>query len=192
MAGPSAAVPGYVASPTGGTGPGPAVAQGAGFGRIRRHEPVLFDYVFAYRGYLADSTRIYALGELPDPLVRGHAAMLDIQALLQREAKAGKRAGDIYAMALEHAESLGFGNHFMGAGDRRIRFVGHGIGLELDEYPFLARGQKMELQEGMVVALEPKLVFPGIGVVGIENTHLVTREGLSRLTLFPDEIVQID
>jgi Xaa-Pro aminopeptidase len=76
----------------------------------------------------------------------------------------------------------------MGVGDKRIRFVGHGIGLELDEYPFLAQGQSLTLQEGMTVAVEPKVVFPGVGVVGIENTHVVTREGLERLTCYPDGI----
>ena len=80
---------------------------------------------------------------------------------------------------------------FMGAGSERIRFVGHGIGLEVDEYPFLAAGQNLELQEGMTVALEPKLIFPDKGVVGIENAHLVTPNGLEQLGRFPDEIVVI-
>jgi methionine aminopeptidase len=59
----------------------------------------------------------------------------------------------------------------MGAGDDRIRFIGHGVGLEVDEFPFLAEGQKTRLQEGMTIALEPKMIFPGKGVVGIENTR---------------------
>lgn len=75
-------------------------------------------------------------------------------------------------------------------GGERIKFVGHGIGLELDEYPFLGRGQGLRLQAGMVVALEPKAVIPGKGVVGIENTHLVTDAGLEQLTRF-DEAIQI-
>ena len=69
--------------------------------------------------------------------------------------------------------------------------MGHGIGLEIDEYPFLVKGQDLPFQSGMVVALEPKLIFPGEGVVGIENTHLVTDDGLEQLTKFPDEIVII-
>jgi Xaa-Pro aminopeptidase len=70
--------------------------------------------------------------------------------------------------------------YFMGSGNRRIRFIGHGVGLELDEYPFLAKGQQMVLEEGMTLALEPKLIYPGIGVVGIENTHVVTKNGLNK------------
>jgi len=67
-------------------------------------------------------------------------------------------------------------------------FFGHGVGIELDEYPFLAKGQKIPLQANMVIALEPKLVFPGKGVVGIENTHVVRPDGLQPLTSYSDEI----
>jgi Xaa-Pro aminopeptidase len=75
------------------------------------------------------------------------------------------------------------------AGRERIRFVGHGIGLEVDEYPFLAAGQDLQLQEGMTIALEPKVIFPGKGVVGIENTHVVTQNGLEQLSSFMEEII---
>jgi Xaa-Pro aminopeptidase len=77
------------------------------------------------------------------------------------------------------------------AGRERIRFVGHGIGLEVDEFPFLAFGQELQLQAGMTIALEPKLIFPGKGVVGIENTHVVTEEGLEQLGSFQEEIIII-
>jgi Xaa-Pro aminopeptidase len=79
----------------------------------------------------------------------------------------------------------------MGVGKERIRFVGHGIGIELDEYPFLASGQKLELQEDMTLALEPKLIFPGQGVVGIENTHRVTRDGLEQFGQYEENIIVI-
>jgi len=78
---------------------------------------------------------------------------------------------------------------FMGADGQRVRFIGHGIGIELDEFPFIASGQTLVLEEGMVIALEPKLIFPGEGVVGIENTHLVTAQGLEKLTRFDDGII---
>ena len=192
MCGASGAVPSYMASPTGGTGVSTAVAQGAGFGLIRAHEPILVDYVFAYKGYISDHTRIFSIGALPDDLMRAHGAMLSIQAAIVREAKPGIAAGRIYEIAVELARKAGYSENFMGAGDdQRIRFVGHGVGLELDEYPFLAAGQKMLLQEGMVIALEPKLIFPGKGVVGIENTHLVTPNGLQQLTVFEENIVVI-
>jgi len=191
LSGPSGAVPSYLASPTGGGGVSPAVAQSAGFRAIKRHEPVLVDYVFAYRGYISDHARIFSIGRLPDELVQAHAAMLDLQGRIQSMAKPGIASGAIYDFALDFAKTHGLGDHFMGVGRERIRFVGHGVGLELDEFPFLNAGQTMELQENMVIALEPKLVFPGRGVVGIENTHLVTQNGLEQLGQYPNEITVI-
>ncbi|MGA8240417.1 MAG: Xaa-Pro peptidase family protein, partial [Desulfobacterales bacterium] len=159
MAGPSAAVPSYLASPTGGAAVSPAVAQGPGFRPIRRREPILFDYVFAHQGYLSDHTRIFAIEGLPDELLQAHQAMLTVQAMVKKEAKPGVRTGDVYEMAVAMATELGYADNFMGVGDRRIRFIGHGIGIELDEYPFLAQGQRLEFQQNMIVALEPKLIF---------------------------------
>jgi Xaa-Pro aminopeptidase len=189
MAGPSAAVPSYLASPTGGTSVSAAVAQGAGFRRIGRNEPVLLDYVFAWQGYISDHTRIFCVGRAPQELVDAHARMIDIQEQIKTLATPGTAAGDLYAAAVEMAGKRGLGDYFMGAGDDRIRFIGHGVGLELDEFPFLAKGQRTELKAGMVIALEPKLIFPGKGVVGIENTHVVTTSGLEQLTHADQEIV---
>lgn len=190
LTGPPAAVPSYLASPTGGPGLNPAVAQGAGFSPIRKNEPILLDYVFAWNGYIADHTRIFTIGRLSDDLLTAHAAMLEIQKAVKQAARPGVLAGALYQLAVEMADDLGYGQWFMGADDNRIRFVGHGVGLELDEYPFLARGQEMPLETGMVLALEPKLIIPGKGVVGIENTHLVTADGLEQLTCC-DESVQM-
>ncbi len=191
LAGPSGALPSFLSSPTGGAGTGPAVAQGPGFRPIRTHEPVLVDYVFALSGYYSDHARIFSIGDLPDELMAAHAAMLDVQALIKRAAKPGVKSGDIYDLALKRATELGYGEYFMGIGKKRIRFVGHGLGVELDEYPFLAAGQRLELQENMTLALEPKLILPEKGVVGIENTHVVTKDGLEQLGHFQDEVVII-
>ena len=165
--------------------------QGAGFKKIQRNEPILVDYVFALNGYLSDHTRIFCLGELSDQLRAGQEAMLDIQERVKEQARPGVASGDIYALMVSLAEQKGYGEWFMGVGERRIRFTGHGIGLELDEFPFLAKGQKLKLEKNMVIALEPKLIIPGQGVVGIENTHQVTESGLVPLTLSPDSITFI-
>jgi Xaa-Pro aminopeptidase len=191
LSGPSGAVPSFLSSPTGGSGASPAVAQGPGFKTIQRHEPVLVDYMFAYNGYLSDHARIFSLGALPGDLIAAHAAMLEIQQMVKELARPGVRSGELYDRALEKTKALGYGDHFMGVGPERIRFVGHGIGLEVDEYPFLAADQKLELQLGMTVALEPKLIFPDKGVVGIENTHVVTKDGLEQLGKFPEDVIVI-
>lgn len=191
MAGPQAALPSFLASPTGGLGAGPAVAQGASFAPIRKGEPILIDYTFCCQGYISDCTRIFAVGGLPERLGKAYMAMLDVEGIVKRTARAGVSAGEVYAAAVERAEALGYGDRFMGAGPDRIRFVGHGVGLELDEYPFLAKGQEMVLKSGMVIAVEPKLILPGEGVVGIENTHVVRDDGLETLTRSPDRITVV-
>jgi Xaa-Pro aminopeptidase len=191
LSGATGAVPSYLSSPTGGVGASPAIAQGPGFKPIQRHEPVLVDYIFSYNGYLSDHTRIFSLGSLPSELTDGHAAMLEVQRLVKKLAKPGVKTGHIYNQALELTEDIGYADHFMGVGNERVRFIGHGIGLEVDEYPFLAAGQQLELQAGMVIALEPKLIFPGKGVVGIENTHVVTNDGLDQLGRFPEDIIVV-
>ncbi len=191
LSGASAAIPSFLASPTGGGAQNPAVAQGPGFTQLAAHEPILLDYVFALDGYLSDHTRIFSIGPLPDDLQSAHAAMLDLQEQVKAAAKPGVAAGDLYELGCDIASRKGYADNFMGAHAGRIRFIGHGVGLELDEFPFVAKGQKMPLVEGMVIALEPKLIFPGKGVVGIENTHVVTKDGLHQLGRYPDEIAML-
>ena len=191
LSGAAGAVPSFLASPTGGVGASPAVAQGPGFKTIQRHEPVLVDYIFSHNGYLSDHTRIFSLGSLPPELKDAHAAMLEVQKTVKRQARPGMKTGDIYKHAVQKVRDLGYADNFMGVGDDRVRFIGHGIGLEVDEFPFLAAGQQLELRAGMTIALEPKLVFAGKGVVGIENTHVVTDDGLRQLGRFPEEIIEI-
>ncbi len=186
LSGDGAAVPSYLASPTGGKGVSPVIAQGAGRKKIARNETVLVDYVFALDGYLSDHTRIFSLGAPPARLQAAHQAMVALQDEVKGVAKPGMVSGDLYELMLARAGEAGYAEAFMGAGERRIRFTGHGIGLELDEFPFIAKGQRLPLAAGMIIALEPKAIFPGLGVAGIENTHLVTDNGLETLTRFAD------
>jgi Xaa-Pro aminopeptidase len=188
MAGDAAAVPSYLASPTGGPGVSSVIGQGAGFRKIGVREPVLVDYVFALDGYISDHARIFSIGPVSAELQAAHEAMLAIQEEIKVQARPGVPTGEIYELMVALAEKKGYQQYFMGVGERRIRFTGHGVGLELDEYPFIAKGQQLVLAAGMIIALEPKTIFPGKGVVGIENTHLVTDHGLEPLSRFPDGI----
>ncbi|MGD9732360.1 MAG: M24 family metallopeptidase [Desulfamplus sp.] len=189
MSGASAAVPSYMASPTGGQGTTVATSQGSGFNKIGKNEPVLVDYVFALNGYLCDNTRIFSIGSVDDQLLRAHEAMLKVQTAAMQSGVPGMAAGELYELMVKEAESTGYEEFFMGIGDKKIRFTGHGIGMELDEFPFIAKGQTLKLQEGMTLALEPKVIMPGKGVVGIENTFVVTRSGLKSLTRYPENII---
>ncbi|MBF0235245.1 MAG: aminopeptidase P family protein [Desulfamplus sp.] len=189
MSGSSAAVPSYMASPTGGYGPGVASSQGAGFNKIGKNEPVLVDYVFALNGYLSDHARIFSIGAVSDELSKAHEAMLKVQKVAMEAGRPGVATGELYELMLNQAKSSGYEEYFMGTGERKIRFTGHGIGLELDEFPFIAKGQTLVLKEGMTLALEPKAIMPGKGVVGIENTFVVTDKGLKSMAHYPEDII---
>jgi Xaa-Pro dipeptidase len=91
--------------------------------------------------------------------------------------KPGAIPASLYAEALDRAEKAGFADAFMGIGDNKVPFLGHGIGLCIDEWPVLAKRFDKPLQAGMTIAMEPKIGLPGIGMVGIENTWEITEDG---------------
>jgi Xaa-Pro aminopeptidase len=168
-----------------------ASPQGASTDVIVRDAPVLIDFTCVINGYITDMTRIFVIGSLDPELRRAFDLALEIQAFLQRELKPGAVCEDLFFKAVEMAGQGGFGDSFMGMPGEQARFVGHGVGLELDEFPVIAQGFKVQLQAGQTIAIEPKFVIPGKGVVGIENTFAVTPEGGQKLTDIPDEIVYL-
>ena len=97
---------------------------------------------------------------------------------------------DLYNAAIEIVTKAGFADRFMGV-SQQARFIGHGIGLEINEAPVLAPRIRRELEEGMVFALEPKIVLPGVGPVGIENSWVVTENGAGKLTICNEEIIEL-
>jgi len=181
MAGESAAVPSFFNGPTGGVGLNPSYPQGAGSIMIKRNQPVLIDFVTVVNGYMVDQARILYLGSLPDVLKRAIETALMILQTLIPLGKPGVSGSVLYQTAVELAHKEGLGKNFMGYGEQ-IGFIGHGVGIELDELPVIARNVEQTLAEGMVFALEPKFVFPGAGVVGVEDTFLVGPDGLEALT----------
>ena len=180
----------YLNSPHGGTGNTPAMAQGAGNRRIKRNEPIGIDYGIAVNGYTGDQFRTFVIGNLSKTLEKAHDCSRNIHRLLVKEIKPGVCCADIYNLAVEEASNKGYGDFFMGHGEGHVKFVGHGIGLEIDEYPIITPRSKDKMQVGMVVAIEPKFVFPGKGVVGLEDDYLITPSGLERLTLTDQILMQ--
>jgi Xaa-Pro dipeptidase len=189
LTGASGAAASYPDTPLAGTGLSPAVAQGVSFKLIGRGEPVVFDFVPVREGYIADFTRMFVLGEAPDEMRRAYEASGAIQAAVAAAARPGVSCGVLYETAVAGAAAAGLGEYFMGHGAGQVRFVGHGVGLELDELPVLAAGGP-ELQENMVFALEPKFVMP-FGAIGIENTWVVTAAGIERLTIAEERIREV-
>jgi Xaa-Pro aminopeptidase len=99
-------------------------------------------------------------------------------------------AGDLYDAGLAVANSTPYAANFMGPPGYNTKFIGHGVGIEVDEIPFIAKGSPTVLEAGMAFALEPKFVFPGEGAVGVENTYLVTGTGFETLTPLSEGILR--
>jgi Xaa-Pro aminopeptidase len=131
------------------------------------------------------------IGELDGELEEGFRLARTIQDRVIDTARPGEKWGSLYDTAIEAAEELEVADRFMGPPGEQVRFVGHGIGLEVDEYPFLALRMDRKLEIGMVFALEPKIFHPGSGITGIEDTFLVTDDGLERLTVTEREIIRV-
>lgn len=165
-----------------------ASPQGASTQIISRNEPVFLDYTGVFNGYITDMTRIFVIGTLDPELQKAFDLSLEIQAHLQSALKPGAICEELFLQAVAIAEQGGLGAHFMGMPGEQAKFVGHGVGLELDEFPVLAQGFKVPLQAGQTIAIEPKFVFPDKGVIGIENTFAVTASGGAKITDMPDQI----
>jgi len=187
LTGDNAATITFFDGPTGGSGLNPSFPQGAGANVIRENEPILIDFVSVLRGYMVDQTRIFCVGELPLHLREAHRQAVRIKNTLARYGKPGVKCSELYAKAAELANEAGLTNHFMGYVEK-VNFVGHGVGLELDELPLIAPGYDVPLEEGMVFALEPKFIFPAEGTVGIEDTFVVGCDGLIQLTDFSETL----
>lgn len=166
-----------------------ASPHGASTEVIADNVPVLLDYTGVFNGYITDMTRIFVLGSLDPELHRAFIVAQEIQDTLQRTLKPGAICEELFFMAANMAEQAGLGKNFMGMPGEQARFVGHGVGLELDEFPVIAQGFKVPLQSGQTIAIEPKFVIPGKGVIGIENTFSVTVNGGDKLTDLADDIV---
>jgi len=190
MSGSSAAIPSFLASPTGGRGTSVVFPHGPGYRKIKRNEPVFVDTVGICNGYIADATRIFCLGKIEPELVEAYEASCQIEEAIAREMMPGRTARELFELSESEGARLGYGDFLGGTVGSKCGFVGHGVGLELDEYPVLAPLDH-EIQEGMTIAVEPKIIYPGKGVLGVEDTFLTTSSGARRLTEMPLEIWEV-
>jgi Xaa-Pro aminopeptidase len=178
--------------PGGMVGLSPAFPFLGGPRALKRGEPVFVDTGFAYQGYFTDMTRVYSLGPLPEAAVEAHRVCLDVQEAVRGRLKPGAVPSRIFEEVYEtEVVSRGFEEHFMGYGSNHVPFLGHGIGLVIDEFPAIAGKVDYPLEQNMLIAVEPKKGLEGIGLVGIENTFLVTDRGGERITHGPDEIIVV-
>ena len=190
MSGSEAAFPSFLASPTGGRGTSLLFPQGAGFRKIKRNEPIFVDSVGIYNGYIADATRIFYIGKLETQLIDAYYAACQIEETIAEELRPGKSGKELFELSERVGEKLGYEDYLGGPEGNKCGFVGHGVGLELDEYPVIGP-LNHTIQSNMAIAVEPKIIYPDKGVLGIEDTFLTTDGGAQRLTNLPREIWQV-
>ena len=191
LSGASAVMPGFFDGAVTGRGLSNASPHGASLASIVAGSPVFIDYTGVFDGYIVDMTRVFALGPLSEKLTHAFDTSIAIQAYLAQNLKPGAICQELFLGAADMAQKAGLGDYFMGSPGENARFVGHGVGLELDEFPVIAQGFKVALQAGQTIAIEPKFVIPGQGVIGIENTFAVAEAGGEKITDIPDDIVYI-
>ncbi|MCH5214349.1 MAG: aminopeptidase P family protein [Muribaculaceae bacterium] len=191
LAGDNADTPSPYEFAMGGAGADPSLPGGADGHVIGRHETVMIDMNGSFNAYQTDMTRVWTAGELPELAEKAQRCSERILRTLEREALPGREVCELYFRAVEIAEGEGLKDYFMGH-SQQSGFIGHGVGIELNEQPPVAPRCKTVLQEGMTLALEPKFVIPGTGPVGVENTYVVRADGLECITHFPEAIQKFD
>jgi len=185
-AGDSGNYPSYFNGPLGLRGEHPATAVMGYAGKVwKKGEPLALDVGFCLEGYHTDKTQLYWAGprtSVPEAAQRAQDFCLRVQEWLAESMKPGVIPSQLYAHCLRWAEEEGLAEGFMGLDGNKVRFIGHGIGLTIDGWPVIAKGFDVPLEEGVVMALEPKHGLPGLGMVGTENTFEVTPQGGRCLT----------
>ena len=190
LAGDNATAPAPYDFALGGEGLDPSIPIGANGAMLQPGQSLMVDMGGNFNGYMGDMSRVFSIGKLPERAYAAHQTCLEIQEAVTEKAKPGAVCEDLYNTAIDMVTKAGFADYFMGAG-QKAKFIGHGIGLEINEAPVLAPRMKQELEPGMVFALEPKIVLPGIGPLGIENSWAVTADGVEKLTLCKEEIIEM-
>lgn len=184
--GESANYPSFFNGPVGLRGVHPAAPyMGSAEAKWTTGKPLTIDNGFTLAGYITDKTQVYWLGEqerIPAKAREAHDFCVDLQDYIADLLKPGILPSEIWSRCLEKVEHSEWSDGFMGSGGNKVFFVGHGIGLAIDEYPVLAKGFDFPLEEGMTIAIEPKIGIPGFGMMGVENTFEVTNKGGKCLT----------
>lgn len=190
LAGRNADVPAPYDFAMGGRGLDPSIPGGAAGEEIKEHNAVMVDLNGNFTGYMTDMTRVFAVGSLPQEAVDAHQCSIDICRAFEREARPGVEARTLYEMCADMARERGLERYFMGH-RQHAGFVGHGVGIEVNEWPVIAPRSRQILERNNTIALEPKFVIPEVGAVGIENTYVIEDPGARSLTNAPEEIVQL-
>lgn len=172
----------------GGRGISPLLPLGANGTKLVPGMTLMVDMAGNYRPWMDDMSRTFAIEEIPNVAREAHQLSIDIVHAIEQSSRAGTRCADLYHLAEKMVEEKGMHPYFMGT-TQQAKFIGHGVGLEINEPPVLTPRSKEILEAGMAIAVEPKFVLPGIGAVGIENSYIVQENGLENITLCEEQII---
>lgn len=184
-------IPSFTDAPIQGTGITPAFPHGPSFNRLKRGIPIIIDYGGGYNGYTTDETRTYVIGILEETFKRPAAVAVEIIEETMDFAKEGVNGRDIFLRALKRVKKEGLEEFFMGYGEGKVSFIGHGLGLEINELPVITERHDIILKEGMVFAFEPKFVIPEKGAIGVELDFIVRKDRLERVTDTPFGLIYL-
>jgi len=148
-------------------------------------ELVTIDFGTRVDGYYSDETVTLALGKVDGNLRQIFDIVLKAHDLALAEVQPGMTICDLDAVAREYIAAQGYGDYF-GHG------LGHGVGLEIHEYPAVSSRTEALVAEGMVITIEPGIYIPGTGGVRIEDTVVVTADGYEALTAIPKQFYQVE
>lgn len=190
IAGPNADAPSPYDFSMGGAGTDPSLPVGASGIIMKPGMTVMVDMNGGFNGYQTDMTRCWYLGDVPGLAVKAHECSRAILRDLESFARPGVEIGEMYRRAARIADEAGLSAYFMGHG-HKAGFIGHGVGIQLNEAPVVMERNRSLLEENMTIALEPKFVIPDTGAVGVENTYVVRPDGLENVTAFRETLSQL-
>jgi len=149
---------------------------------LREGEAVLFDFGAVVDGYCSDFGRTVFCGEPTVGYVRAYNAILAAQEAGRAAARPGVRCADVNRACREPIEDAGYGPYF------RHR-MGHGIGLDVHERPFISEEDQTPLQAGMTFTDEPSIIWKGNVAVRIEDVVVCEEGGGRKLNAYPSDLV---
>ena len=182
VAGDSASIPSFFDSAIGGVGASPISSLGSGHAKVKSNSPVTVDIVHLHRGYVSDCTRMFSAGALDSKWMERLDHMVEIRKALVSSLSQGDDCSKTWEIGSLMAKEMGYSENLMGMYPDKSHFLGHSVGLELDETPVIANGFDRPLCIGGTMAIEPKVIYPD-GCIGTEDTFVRTRDGMECLTM---------
>lgn len=190
LAGENAEAPSPFDFALGGAGTSPVLPLGASGVKLQQGQTIMVDMAGNYSPWMTDMTRVFSVGKTLDIAYRAHQVSMDIHNYVMDIAKPGTSCAELYNVSMEMVKKNNLEAYFMGT-KQQAKFIGHGVGLEINEPPVFTPRSKELLEPNIIFALEPKFVIPEVGAVGIENTYLVTGDGIEKLTVLEEDMIEL-